>query len=100
MSDLVTLKNFLSYKKWTRGCAARDKDSKEVEFDDERAVRWCVAGAIEKLGLNGYLIELQVAQVAYELGYNVSSLPELNDLYGYKALMKSIDEAIKRENDS
>jgi hypothetical protein len=57
-----------SRTRWTKGALARDKHSHLVEPDSDRAVRWCLAGALlkEEFDLFGRTLRVRNDELAYD----------------------------------
>lgn len=83
---------------------ARDIDGREVLHSDDKAVCWCLLGALHKISASKtdlYDIFGAAADVAYkrdrsEFTYSPNVVVIVNDSYGYDAVMETIDLAIEK----
>ena len=85
---------------WTQRVVARDQEGNPVLSCDQRAVCFCVAGAINRVCGTISVVkeaELFLDRAATELfgRYSITFATEVNDLMGHKRTLKMCDRAIE-----
>jgi hypothetical protein len=82
-------------ERWTQGVFARDAEGRSVDPSDDRAVRWCAAGAIWRVATvaHGWCDAYWLARDAAERAHD-SGLTEVNDRLGHQAVLRVLDQAI------
>jgi hypothetical protein len=84
---------------WIRGRSAADKNGRIVEPRSRRAVRWCLAGALNKLRLPTLLLTAlgdEIKGVDYKL-HSMGALIEFNDSHKtYTHVRRFLEKIVKR----
>jgi hypothetical protein len=88
--------------RWTIGSFARDESNTTVMATHERACKWCLEGALQKVtDFNELLPEandrLKRLIPLDEHGRPTHHIPSLNDQVGHEAVLRLLDEAIAKE---
>lgn len=97
---LVSARELLSdEKRWTKGASARDATGDDVDPRSERAVCWCVVGAVVKSTLGMLHQEAALNQVHDVVD---EPIPEFNDAptSTHADVLRALDAAIERAKDS
>ena len=80
LATLTAARDLLSDSaRWTQGCVARDSKGKECSYGDDRAVCWCIIGALYKSRPQRQVHILEDAYEALEHAINHEDLEAFND---------------------
>ena len=85
---------------WTKGCFARDTEGLSVNKDDDKAVCWCLAGAIlkESPNINAGIAALMALEQGLDRKYlkKFGPVPEFNDSEdsSHKDVISLLDKTI------
>ena len=81
-------------RRWTHGALARDARGSRVEASDPQAVRWCVAGALEKVTSSWSEQERAEELLTESVGQGVTFI---NDTWGRLAVESLFGTALEPE---
>lgn len=84
---------------WTQRTLARDEKGVPMPFWDQRAVSWCMIGAVDKCGglASGWIVEIAwqyVNSAIVEMGLTRNSVGQLNDTTDHATVLAVLDRAI------
>lgn len=82
---------------WTRKVAARDSRGNRVTPRNERAVRWCAMGAIEKVAPGDGLAALEWAAIRALRPHMDDEVPTFNDSHTHAEVLAAFDAAIAEQ---
>lgn len=88
-------------KHWTQGVMARDDAGKSVWPTDEKAVQWCMLGAIDRIyvtdQLTGSEFQTIVGHLNHIIGHDISAdmdIGAFNDSFPHIRILELLDTAI------
>jgi hypothetical protein len=80
--------------RWTTGVMARNKDNESVDYSDPEACRWCVLGALKKVGFTTDQIWPLIDRCVKKYGIG---LVVANDDHGREAVIEML-KGLSSEN--
>jgi len=80
--------------RWTQGADARDAEGRKVSVEDERAVCWCLSGALRFCLKGARVKEHRAARAALSA---VPSIVDFNDSNDHQDVIKLLKEAINEQ---
>jgi len=89
---------------WTRNVQARAADDRVVGAENDKACKFCIAGALSKVQLKkGLALDDEAAEDSWKLltnaahsKYRYNSVVDLNDDFGFEAVHAVLDIAIEK----
>lgn len=97
VSLLKGVKELLSSRtRWTIRVFARNKKSEAVRWDNTKACKWCLLGALYNIGQEyEKAAEIDAMRALNCSIPNICTITTWNDETGHKGVLNTIDDAIK-----
>jgi hypothetical protein len=81
-------------KRWTKRVSARDANGDVADYSGERAVCWCLTGAIFRVGGSEHAAIAAAREAVYDAAKCECALPEFNDSSSHAEVLAALDAAI------